>query len=124
MSDLEYITRPSGFIPLRVPGRLKEKKANEDEIIISFGSPGASIFNYQGWAMSIESEDEQEVRRTYDVVRVKNPDDNEQHVDVEVMTEYQARNTISSKRTTLRFADTQDADNIEILKRNQTRTND
>jgi hypothetical protein len=64
-----------------------------------------------------------ETQRKYDVVRVYNPDDHEQYVDTEQMTEYQGRNKISKERIILRFADTKNTDNTKVLQKGLTRKN-
>jgi hypothetical protein len=62
-----------------------------------------------------------ETERTYDVVRVYNPDDRSQFVDTEQMTEYQARNKISKERITLKFATNSNTENTEVIQKGLTR---
>lgn len=126
MSDLEYVARPSvaGMLGVRPRGPTTDREPIVDgSVMIKFGSAGPNVFVANGqFKIAENTGDDREIRRKYDVVRVKNPTDNEQYVDVEVMTEYQARNRISEKRTKIRFFDVEPAENIEILRRNQTRT--
>jgi hypothetical protein len=62
-----------------------------------------------------------EAERKYDVVRVYNPDDRDQFVDTEQMTEYQGRNKLSDERFVLRFAKPQNTANTEVISRGNTR---
>ena len=127
MSELERIVRPSqdGSIrPNPVLGYQSPPVTPEDNTI-TWGGSGSNIFQASAHlSQSIDPAkwpDSSETSRTFDVVRVKNPDDTTQHVDVEVMTEYQARNKIDKSRITLRYGAQQPNANIEILSRNNVR---
>lgn len=128
MSDLEQIVRPSlaGAIRPSPPAGYFASPIFSDPNIVTWGTSGATVFELQAhqqatvppaiWPKSDET------KRTYDVVRVKNPDDPTQHVDVEAMTEYIARNRIDKSRTTLRYAPQGASDNVEVLSKNNVRT--
>lgn len=119
----EYLSRPFRENPVWPPQKTtKPQPKDADDVTFTFGSAGQNVFQISASNRNeITDNDRTEVRRTYDTVRVKNPDDNEQHVDVEVLTEYQARNRIDDKRYKVRFTKQEEAANIEILKRNNVR---
>lgn len=128
MSDLEQIVRPAqdGSIRPVYAAQLLKPPVVSSAGTISWGSSGANIFQVSAhvsqnvdpakWPKS------DEIKRTYDLVKVKNPDDKSQHVIVESMTEYQARNAIDKSRITLRYATNTNSENVEVLSRGNTRT--
>ena len=120
----ELISRPFDKPPVFPPRKTSKPQPKEGEdVVFTFGAAGQNVFQISASNRNeITDNDRKEVRRTYDTVRVKNPDDNNQHVDVEVLTEYQARNRIDDKRYKVRFTPQAESANIEILKRNQVRT--
>jgi len=67
-----------------------------------------------------------EVKRTFDVVRVKNPSDPSQYVDVEQMTkiDYALKGIPERERNakSIELAKQPTADNIEVMQRNITRS--
>lgn len=119
----EYLSRPFKSPPVFPPNRTSKPRPREaNDVVWSFGSPGQNVFQISASNRSdITDHDRTEVRRTYDTIRVKNPDDNSQHVDVEVLTEYQARNRIDEKRYKVRFTPQEESSNIEIMKKNNVR---
>ncbi|RPH72714.1 MAG: hypothetical protein EHM78_02085 [Myxococcaceae bacterium] len=125
MSNVENLVRP--FLPGGVfpAGRTTkpEEKIVEDTVM-EWGNSGSSVFQLSASNQNdVEAESNpKEERRKFDVARIKNKDDANQYVDVEVMTEYQGRNQIDKKRTRIGFSRIQPADNIEIIKRDQVRT--
>lgn len=122
---LVSIIRPFGQPDIRPPPTYVKKakeEPNEDEDLVVWGNSGNSIFALQATSKSdIKPQESDEISRKYDVVRVKNPDDPDQYIETERMTEYQARNKIDGSRITLRFEKTQASENIEIVKKDQTR---
>ena len=123
---LEYIVRPNESARIR-PGTptqiLAQPKVVENEPQ-EWGSSGDSVFDLRAHTSAeIPQPEFPETKRKYDVVRVYNPDDHDQFVDTEVMTEYQGRNKISKDRIVLRFAKTQSTEHTEVKQRGLTRVN-
>lgn len=91
--------------------------------VVSWGGAGNDIFQLRAnIKQELPKPNWDETKRTYDVVRVMNPDDHDQFVDTEVMTEYQSRNAISKDRMVLRFGSTPTGDNIKIMSKGNIRT--
>lgn len=116
-NHLEYVVRPSQSPQIR-PGHPTQLFATvvapQNEPIL-WGSAGKSIFDLRA-STSIELPQPQfEAQRTYDVVRVYNPDDHTQSVDTEQMTEYQARNKMSADRFTMKFATNTNTPDTEVI---------
>jgi hypothetical protein len=120
----EQISRPFQNPPVWPPSKTTKKEPKDGaDIVFSFGSAGQDVFQVSATSRADLSDDnKKEVRRTYDVVKVMNKTDPDQFVELEVLTEYQARNKIDDKRTRLRFTPQEETENIEIKKRNQVRT--
>ena len=93
----------------------------ETETTIVWGKPGADPFE-ELYVLSAEAEEEREIRRKFDVVRVKDPDNEDNHIDVEVMTEWEGRTTVSNKRVKMTLEKPQASSNVEIRERNRTRS--
>lgn len=124
MPNLEHVVRPLQSINIRPSGKnTSEPVLSPDDVVLLFGGSGSDIFQLsQTVKDNVNNQrDDREVERTFDVVRVKNPDDDTQHVDVEVMTGYKAQNQIDKSRTQLRLTPPQGGGNVEILQRGQTR---
>ncbi len=125
MSNLEQIVRPSqspDIRPAPTTALLESPKITANPIV-TWGTPGDSIFQLRAHESGeTNNETKEETKRKFDVVRVKNPDDHDQYVDVEVMTEYQARNKISESRTKLRFGQPKSSQHVEVISRDNTRT--
>lgn len=122
-NHLEYVVRPSQTKGIR-PGtrtQLFEPPKVPDNDPITWGSGGDSVFDLQAHAQWEAPEPKFEAQRTYDVVRVFNPDDRDQFVDTEQMTEYQARQKIDKSRFTLRFQGNQDTTNTKVISKNNIR---
>lgn len=124
--NLAKVIRPSQTPDIRPtrPAAYQAVLDEPDPQEIVWGSSGDSVFAATAHTKGFvdNNNTNEEVSRKYDVVRVKNPDDTDQHVDFEVMTEYQARNTITKDRTTLRFEKTQPTGTVQILSTNNKRT--
>jgi hypothetical protein len=124
MPSLEHVVRPVTVVNFR-PSNAKDPSVPviPDDVVLLFGASGSSIFHLQQTVKQSVNNDrsDKEVSRTFDVVRIKNPDDESTFVDTEVMTGYQARNVIDKSRTKLLFEPPQSSGNVEVLKRNQTR---
>lgn len=123
---LEFVVRPNESARIR-PGSpsqiLAPSKIIENEPQV-WGSSGDSVFDLRAHTqVELKPPEFPETQRKYDVVRVYNPDDREQWIDTEVMTEYQGRNKISKDRIVLRFQKTQNTANTEVKQRGLTRKN-
>lgn len=127
MSKLEQIVRPSqdGLIRPSPAAGYQAPPIIPNGNTVTWGSAGNDIFQVSAHvSQSINNPwpKSDETQRKYDVARVKNPDDHDQHVDVEAMTEYQARNKIDKSRITLRYAKMNPTEgNIEILSSDNVR---
>lgn len=122
--DLSLLSRP--FLPLDIrplKRGTKPEPLDEGNAILEWGSAGSDVFQLQASNQNeIKNEDSTEVERTYDIVRVKNPDDPEQNLDVEVATEFALRTKISESRFKVRYTPQEASENVEIIARNQKRT--
>jgi hypothetical protein len=128
VSELEQIVRPSqdGSIRPAPQQAIYGPPVIPDGNVISWGSSGSNIFQVSAHlSQNINNPwpKDTETKRTFDVVRVKNPDDLSQHVDVEAMTAYEARNTIDKSRITLKFAkmDPTEGGVVEIISSDNVR---
>lgn len=125
-NHLEYVVRPSMDKSIR-PGTptqlLETPKVPENEPIL-WGGSGDSVFDLQAHTQAeIPMPEFPETKRSYDVVRVYDPDDRTVFVDTEQMTEYQGRNRISGDRITLKFATNHNTANTEVRQRGLSRRN-
>lgn len=121
MGKLEQIVRPyvSGQIRPATPVGLQFPVTSKANVPTVWGAAGQNAFQLTAainqkvppaqWPKSDETQ------RTYDVVRVFNKDDKTQFVDVEAMTEYQARNKIDGSRITLRYATNTNTDTTQVM---------
>lgn len=123
--SMEKITRPSNPpITLRpdYPDQLSKAQPEPKSNMQVWGSAGQSVFQLRAASDSTVPEAKwPETQRTYDVVRVYNPDDRSQSIDTEVMTEFQGRNKISQDRVQIRFGQTQNTANSEVISRGNVR---
>lgn len=122
-NHLEYVVRPSQAPQIRpgVPTQIfaTPKVPNNNPNV--WGSAGNSVFNLHANAQQDIPAPLTETSRTFDVVRVYNPDDHAQFVDTEQMTEYKGRNKISNDRIQLRFAGNTNTTNTEVVSKGNTR---
>lgn len=122
-NHLEHVVRPSQAPQIR-PGTptqiFSTPKVPQNNPNV-WGSSGNSVFDLRAHNEQELPEPKFELQRTYDVVRVFNPDDKTQFVDTEQMTEYQGRNKISNDRITLRFANNTNTTNTEVISKGLTR---
>lgn len=125
-NHLEYVVRPSQSPQIRPGSRTQLLEApkivqNNPQV---WGSSGNSVFQLHAHTQQELPQPMNEKQRTYDIVRVYNPDDHEQFVDTEQMTEYQGRNKISNDRITLRFANNANTEHTKVIAKNQKRKQD
>lgn len=122
-NHLEQVVRPSQSPQIR-PGTatqlLETPKVPENEPQV-WGSSGTSVFDLQASAQQELPEPKFEAQRTYDVVKVYDPNDRDTFLETEQMTEYQGRNKISADRFVLRFAKPENTENTEVTSRNNVR---
>lgn len=122
-NHLEQIVRPSQSPSIRPSSATQiyaTPKIPENEPIV-WGSSGQTVFELKAHAEGSNDTHFPETQRTYDVVRVYNPDDRDQHIDTEVMTEYQGRNKISQDRITIRYGETKADANTEVISKGNVR---
>jgi hypothetical protein len=118
---LENLVRP--FLPadIRPNAASIGTVQTQDTVVLMCGSPEGQITSQQGSrSASITSYtegQEQEVSRDVTPVRVKNPDDPDQHVDVDVTTRLSVARKDGEKVTKSgqTYADVQATDNTEVL---------
>jgi hypothetical protein len=118
-NHLEHVVRPSQAPQIR-PGVPVQLFATPKVVINTpktWGRPGDSVFDLTARSQSDVPQPKFEAQRTYDVVRVFNPDDRTQFVDTEQMTEYQGRNKLSSDRFTIKFATNTNTENTEVIQK-------
>lgn len=117
--SLEVIVRP--FVNPDTRPKARAPKPVVDERITEIaGRRGSFIQLSHSESTSWNTSNQTEVKRTFDVVRVKNPDDDQQHVDVEVTTKLRVRNADNSQ-STLRLAKPTATENTEILEEDRER---
>jgi hypothetical protein len=122
-NHLEQIVRPSQAPAIR-PGpavQIYTTPKIVENNPITWGSSGDSVFDLRAHASQTVNNSWPESSRTYDIVRVYNPDDREQFIDTEVMTEYQGRNKISQDRIKMQFATNTNTATTEVIQRGLTR---
>jgi len=123
--NLEQVVRPSETQNIRpaYPSFARTKPVVQPDDDFVWGTAGNDVFalNAQSKA-DVNNQTSQEIQRTFDTVRIKSASDPSTYVDVEVMTAYQAKNVIDKTRTALRFTPPQGSENVEVIRRNTTRT--
>lgn len=103
------------------PRKFRTTITQDESFTKVWGKPGANPFQLTATA-SFNMEETQEIERKFDVVRVKDPDNEDNHIDVEVLTKLTTQSTISKQRTSISLERTQTSSSTEILQRDQTRT--
>lgn len=118
---LETVIRPivnSDFRP--TPKQILEP--SDDEPFTMDGGDGSMLSLRHTINVSFSHTVERELKRTFDIDRIHNPEDNEQYVDDEVMTKLEVKDA-NGKRRKLYLARPPARDNIETLSSNNVRTN-
>lgn len=125
MAELEQLVRPYSPYEVLKKGATYKPEPTELEgtTVWTFGSAGDDVFALRASTQAeIDNEGtDHEVRRKFDLVKVKDPNNDENFIETEVMKEYEARNSISKDRIIIRFREQDPSANIEILKKDQTR---
>jgi hypothetical protein len=125
--SLEHIVRPVVVESLRPAPQngLRTPNSDTEEAILEWGRSGDSIFTISASAhQEAQNPDHTEVSRKVDVVRVKNPDDEEQFVDVEVMREYRGINKATGEKFNLAFDNVPTGPQVEVIKSGVFRESD
>jgi hypothetical protein len=122
-NHLEYVVRPSQSPQIRpgTPTQTFETPKVPQNEPITWGSAGNSVFDLHARTQQELPAPLTETERKYDVVRVFNPDDHDQFVDTEQMTEYQGNNKISNDRIKLGFANNADTKDTKVISKNNIR---
>lgn len=118
-NHLEHVVRPSQAPQIRpgVPTQMFATPKIPQNTPKTWGRAGDSVFDLTAHSQSEVPQPKFEAQRTYDVVRVYNPDDRTQFVDTEQMTEYQGRNKLSADRFTMKFATNTNTENTEVIQK-------
>jgi len=123
---LEFVVRPSQSPAIRpgVPTQIFQTPKIPDNPPKVWGNAGTSVFDLHAHTQQeLPKPEFPETKRRYDVVRVYNPDDHDQYIDTEQMSEYQGRNKISAERIVLRFAKAQSTEHTKVMQRGLVRKN-
>lgn len=115
--------------PIGASQKSRKRKEDEESTIHIMGG-NATVFplnksfsSNSTWVYNKRKH--KEVKRTFDVARIKNPDDPNQHVDVEVINRLKIARDKSNKKTyQVDYPKIEPSDNVEILQRNQNRSTD
>lgn len=122
--QFEKMVRPAQQ-PIKIrpdyPDQLSKAPPPPKTNLIVWGNAGRSVFELRAQTQSDIDNKWPETQRTYDVVRVYNPDDRSQSIDTEVMTEFNGRNKISQDRVQIRFGKTENTANTEVISRGNIR---
>jgi hypothetical protein len=123
-ASIERIIRPAQTAGIR-PTNFAVARASPAAIeaaIITWGGAGATVFELKASIqISVKPVQAEETSRTYDVIKVKNPDDETQSIQTEVMTAYQARNQIDGSRIQLRYQPQQASKDVEVVSKGNVR---
>jgi hypothetical protein len=122
-NHLEHVVRPSESPRIR-PGSPSQIFATPKVVQNTpkqWGRAGDSVFDLRAHNQVELPQPKFEDERTFDTVRVYNPDDRSQFVDTEQMTAYSGRNKMSNDRIQLRFAPTKNTENTEVIQKGQIR---
>lgn len=123
---LEFVVRPNQAPSIRpgTPTQIFQTPKIPDNPPKVWGNAGNSVFDLHAHTQQeLPMPEFPETKRKYDVVRVYNPDDHEQYIDTEQMSEYQGRNKISADRIVLRFSKAQNTEHTKVMQRGLTRKN-
>jgi hypothetical protein len=66
-------------------------------------------------------EERTEVQRTYDVVRVTDPNNEDNHIDMEVMTSYTSVDKNGGSRLKINLDRATESENVKVMERDRTR---
>jgi hypothetical protein len=123
-ASIERIIRPAqtaGIRPTNFAVARASPAANE-AAIITWGGAGATVFELKASIqISVKPIQASEVSRTYDVIKVKNPDDDTQLIQTEVMTAYQAKNQIDGSRIQLFYDPQKASKDVEVVSKGNVR---
>lgn len=125
MPNLETIFRGSAIQGINPPKPQVEGKAKDDEAILEFGGAGASVFtvSLSSFSELTTIEPHRETTRTFDTLKIKNPDDPTQFVEVESLRKVTIQNNATGGKREITYAEQQAGQHVEFVKRNQVRGN-
>lgn len=104
------------------PRKFRESAFTGDQTFTKvWGKPGSDPFQISA-TKSFDTTEEKEIERTFDVVRVKDPDNEDNHVDMEVLTNLKTKNAVDGSRTSISMDRVKPSESVEILQRDQKRT--
>lgn len=118
---LELVVRPVVFPSIRpAPPQIPVVVEEDDRVseIIGRGGRAITLSHSRRWSSSRNNQ--RELSRTFDTVRVFNPQDEEQFVDIEVVKKLNVRNS-NGDRQTLRLCDHAAGANTQIINTRQQR---
>lgn len=118
---LETVIRPVTSRDFRPTAKPLVAPSDDNPITIDGGTAQLIALNHSA-NYSWSHQSETEVERTYDVMRIHNPDDEDQFVDDEVITKIKLRGADGSIRK-VRYNDPPAQDNIELLSEDNKRSN-
>lgn len=124
MGDFESIVRPFATPEIRPPYVATPQSPPEpdDSDTIVWGNSGDNVFQLQAHVtQDVRPATWPEISRKYDVIRVTDPDNSDNHLDVEVMTQFKGRNKYDKSLFQMDITRTEPSENVEILSRNNTR---
>jgi hypothetical protein len=95
-------------------------QADSDTTVV-WGKAGASPFQLQANVALEVIEERTEVQRTYDVVRVTDPNNEDNHIDMEVMTSYTSVDKNGGSRLKINLDRATESENVKVMERDRTR---
>lgn len=129
MAGFEVVVRPAILPNIRpAPTRSLPPDDPEQGLAVLSGSSGKLIALTYSYTASSSSSGGRETHRTFDVARIKQIDSSGQvnhdnYVDVEVANQIKVRSD-SGQTSTFHYTPIEEADNIQIINRNMTRSSE
>lgn len=118
---LEVVVRPVVLPSIRPqPPRVPVVIEEDDRVSEIIGRSGGAVTLTHSRRWSFQRASKRELSRTYDVVRVFNPEDEQQYVDIEVMKRLRMRGTDGNAET-FRLCDGAPGANTVVLSTRQRR---
>jgi hypothetical protein len=121
---LEIVVRPSqtpDVRPFPSAGGPPVPQADEQFIEIGGGEVSVTRLSYSFSSSTSRSRKTREIDREVDVLRIKNPDDEEQFVDVEVARKVNMVDQQTGEKVLLDMPEGPIPDNVEVLSRGERR---
>lgn len=118
---LEILVRPL-VVPAARPNPAQQTTDDDDDGVAFDGGAGRPIELSHSRSVSYSKQNQTELKRAYDVVRIHNPDDDTQYVDDEVTTALLIKPS-GKPPVVWNLAKPKPADNIEKISSNNIRSN-